>query len=66
MIDRGHHCFGDYAVEGNPTWMQHRSGYPHLVEGLQEQDVHGASPIAEDSVELDILDDGADNQRVLT
>jgi hypothetical protein len=48
------------------AWTQHRSGEPHLVEGLQEQYVQGASPIDEDSVELDILDNGANNQRVPT
>jgi hypothetical protein len=39
------------------------------VEGPQEQDSKGAPPpppIDNDSIELDILDDGADNQRVPT
>jgi hypothetical protein len=62
LADRGHRFFRDYFVERSPTWMHRGSIDHHLVEGLQEQDVHGASPINEDSVELDILDDGADNQ----
>jgi hypothetical protein len=37
-----------------------------MVEGLQEQDVQGAASINKDSVELDILDDGANSERVLT
>jgi hypothetical protein len=66
LADGGHHCSRGYAVEGSLAWMQRRSGDPHLVKGLQEQDVQGAPSIDEDSVELDILDDGPDNQRVPT
>jgi hypothetical protein len=53
-------------MEGSPAWMQCQSGESHLVKGLQKQDVQRASPIDKDLVELDILDDGADNHRVLT
>jgi hypothetical protein len=35
-----------------------------LVEYLQEQDVQGAASIDKDSIELDILDDGADDERI--
>jgi hypothetical protein len=36
----------------------------HLIECLQEHDVRGATFIDKDSVELDILDDGVDDERV--
>jgi hypothetical protein len=35
-----------------------------LFECLQEHDVQGAASINKDSIELDILDDGANNERV--
>jgi hypothetical protein len=54
----------DYAMERGPTGAQQCSGQIHLVEGLQEQDVQWAAPIDKDSVELDILDDGANYERI--
>jgi hypothetical protein len=39
-------------------------GQIHLVKGLQEQDVQGATSIDEDSVELDVLNDGANYERI--
>jgi hypothetical protein len=42
------------------TWFL-SSGHPHLVEGLQEQYAQGTTSINKDSVELDVLNDGADN-----
>jgi hypothetical protein len=66
LVNRGRHYFRDHSMEGSPAWMQCQSGESHLVKGLQKQDVQRASPIDKDSVELDILDDGADNHRVLT
>jgi hypothetical protein len=51
-------------MEGSSTGMMHCSGQPHLVESLQEQDVQGATSIDEDMVELDILDDGANYERM--
>jgi hypothetical protein len=35
-----------------------------MVESLQEQNVQRATSINKDSVELDILDDGADYERI--
>jgi hypothetical protein len=35
-----------------------------LVESLQEQNVQGVASIDEDSVELDILDDGTNYERI--
>jgi hypothetical protein len=51
-------------MEGSPTGVQHCFGQPYLVEGLQEQDVQGATSIDEDSVELYVLDDGANYKRI--
>jgi hypothetical protein len=39
-------------------------GQIHLVKGLQEQDVQGATSIDEDSVELDVLNNGANYERI--
>jgi hypothetical protein len=47
-----------------PDWAQCRPKQSHLVECVQEQDVHGATPIDKESVELYILDDRANNGRV--
>jgi hypothetical protein len=54
-------CTRDYAMEQSLTAVQHCSRQPHLVKGLQEQDVEGATSIEEDSIELYILDNGADD-----
>jgi hypothetical protein len=35
-----------------------------MIESLQKQDVQGAVFIDKDSIELDILDNGANNERV--
>jgi hypothetical protein len=51
-------------MERGSTGAQQCSGQTHLVEGLQEQDVQGATPIDEDSIELDVLDDGANYERI--
>jgi hypothetical protein len=51
-------------MEGRSARAQHCSGQPHLVKGLQEQDVQGATSNAKDSVELYILDDGANDERI--
>jgi hypothetical protein len=37
-----------------------------MIDSLQEHDVHGAVSVDKNSVELDILDDGANNERVST
>jgi hypothetical protein len=61
------HCYAwDYSVEWSPTWTQCRSKQPHLVESLQEQNVQAAAFINNDPVEIDILDDEDNNERVLT
>jgi hypothetical protein len=52
-------------MEGGPTAVQQGPRQTHLVESLQEQDVQGANSINEDSVELDVLDDGATYERIL-
>jgi hypothetical protein len=36
-----------------------------MVKGLQEQDIQGAVSIDEDSVELDVLDNGVNYDRIL-
>jgi hypothetical protein len=36
-----------------------------MVKSLLEQDIQGATSIDEDSVELDIIDDGASYERIL-
>jgi hypothetical protein len=36
-----------------------------MIKSLQEQNVQGTASIHEDSVELDILDNGADIERIL-
>jgi hypothetical protein len=51
-------------VEGSLAGTQQGSRKPHLVECFQEQNVQGAASIDEDSVELDILDDGTDYKRI--
>jgi hypothetical protein len=51
-------------MEGSPTGVQQGPRQPHLVESLQEEVVPGAASIDEDSVELDILDDGANCERI--
>jgi hypothetical protein len=51
-------------MEGGLTGVQQGPRQTHLVEGLQEQDVQGATSINEDSVELYILDDGANYERI--
>jgi hypothetical protein len=66
LTDRGRCCPKDYSVKGSSTGTQCYSRQPHLVKGLQEQDVQGATSIDEDSIELDILHNGAGNERVPT
>jgi hypothetical protein len=39
LVDGGHCCSEDYSVEGRLTGTQCGSRQPHMVEGLQEQDV---------------------------
>jgi hypothetical protein len=51
-------------MERSLTGAQQCSGQPHLVEGLQEHDVQGAASIDEDSIELDVLDDGANYKTI--
>jgi hypothetical protein len=43
------YCPRDYAMKGSPTRMQQGPGQPHLVEGLQEQNVKGSTSIDKDS-----------------
>jgi hypothetical protein len=64
LTDRSCCCTGDYAMERILTGAQQSPGYPHLVAILQEQNALGAASINEDSVELDILDDGANYERI--
>jgi hypothetical protein len=64
LTNGGRYCTMDYAIERSPTGAQQRPGYPHLVKSLQEQNVQGAAYIDEDSVELDILDNGANYERI--
>jgi hypothetical protein len=59
-------CVGDYSVERSPTRTQCKSRQPRLLEYLPEHNVQGAAFINKDSVKLDILDNGAGNQRVPT
>jgi hypothetical protein len=60
-------CYSwDYSMKRTPTGTQRRSGQPHLVKSPQEQDVEGIASIDEDMVKLDVLDNGADDQRVPT
>jgi hypothetical protein len=66
LADGSRYHTEDYSMERSLTLTQCWSGKPHLVVGLQEQYVQGASPLVEDSVELDVLDDGANNQRIPT
>jgi hypothetical protein len=65
LTDEGRCYTRDNAMKGSLTWAQHSSGQPHLIEGLQEQDVQGATSIDEDSVDLYVLDDGANYKRTL-
>jgi hypothetical protein len=51
-------------MEGGPTGAQQGPRQTHLVKSLQEQDVQGATSVDEDSVELDILNDGANYERI--
>jgi hypothetical protein len=64
LTDGGSCCTMDYVVERSPTGARCRSGQPHLVKGLQEQDVQGATSIDTNSVELDSIDNGANNERI--
>jgi hypothetical protein len=64
LVDGGRCYTMDYGMKGSPTGAQQGPGYSHLVENLQEQNVQGAASINEDSIELDILDDVADNGRL--
>jgi hypothetical protein len=64
LADGGCSYRRDYAMEGSPTGTQHRSRQPHLVERLQEQNVQGAASIDEDMIEFDILENGANYERV--
>jgi hypothetical protein len=47
-----------------PDWGASLILITHLVECLQEQDIHGATSIDKDTIEPDILDDGADDERI--
>jgi hypothetical protein len=51
-------------MEWSPTGTHKRSRQPHLVQSLQEKEVKGAASIHQYSIDLDILYDGADYQRV--
>jgi hypothetical protein len=51
-------------VEGSSTETQKRSRQPHLVESLQKKEVKGTASIHQYSVELDVLYDWADYQRI--
>jgi hypothetical protein len=51
-------------MEGGATGAQQGPRQTHLVKSLQEQDGQGATSIDEDSVELDVLDDGANYERI--
>jgi hypothetical protein len=53
-------------MERNPVGAQCLSRQTHLVEHLQGQDVQEATSIDKDSVKLYILDDGTDDERVLS
>jgi hypothetical protein len=64
LTDRGDCCARDYVMEGGPTGAQQGPRQIHLVKSLQEQDVQGATSTDEDSVELDILDDGANYETI--
>jgi hypothetical protein len=64
LTDGGFCCARDYAMEGDLTRAQQGPRQTHLVKGLQEQDVQGATSIDEVSIDLDILNDGANNQRI--
>jgi hypothetical protein len=64
LTDGGRCCARDYAMEGGPTGVQQGPRQTHLVKSLQEQDGQGATSIDEDSVELDVLDDGANYERI--
>jgi hypothetical protein len=61
---------GVVATPETMQWKGARLGHSRDLcngrepEGLQEQNVQGATSIDEDSVELDIIDDGLDNERV--
>jgi hypothetical protein len=52
-------------MEGSPTGLRKRSREPHLVECLQKKEVKGVASIHQHYVELDVLYNGADYQRVL-
>jgi hypothetical protein len=52
-------------VKRSPIGAQQTPGQPHLVKSLQEQNVQGTTSFDEDSIELDILDDGAYYERIL-
>jgi hypothetical protein len=66
LTNRSCCCTRDSTVERSrvPQTAQCQFGKQHLVEYLQEQDVQGAASIDKDSVELDILDDGANDKRI--
>jgi hypothetical protein len=55
-----HCCTRDYNMERISSGVQKRSRQPRLVESLQKKEVEEAAPIHEHSVELNVLDDGAD------
>jgi hypothetical protein len=52
-------------MEMSPTRPQHRSGKTHLIACLQEKDVERTLSINVDSVELDVIDDRANDKRVM-
>jgi hypothetical protein len=64
LTDGCHCCTENYAMKGGLTGAQKRHGQPHLVKSLQEKNVHGATSIDEDSVELNVLDGGTDYERI--
>jgi hypothetical protein len=53
-------------MEWSLTRTQCRPRQPHLVKSLKEQNIQGTASINKDSIELEILDDGANNERLST
>jgi hypothetical protein len=55
---------GTMPWRGGATGAQQGPRQTHLVKSLQEHDGQGATSIDEDSVELDVLDNGANYERI--
>jgi hypothetical protein len=64
LTDGFHCCTWDYAMERSSASAWKISRQSHLVESLQKKNNKRAATIDEDSVELDISDNGADNHRI--